>query len=102
MSEIHLNNIGTIFRFTINDSNGVYDCSSLVTKQLIFQKPNSLTNLVKNAVFYTDGTDGIIQYETVSGDLNVVGVWKVQAYLVDSDGNEYYSNIQHFNVERNL
>ena len=100
-SEVHKNDIGTIFRVTIIDENDtIVDVSSASTKRILFKKPNG-TLLEKTATFYTNGTDGIIQYITITGDLDTVGVWQLQAYVVLS-GNQYRSNITTFKVYRNL
>jgi hypothetical protein len=101
VDEVHLNDVGTIFRMTLVDSDGAaVDLSSSTQKQLIFQKPSGAT-LTKTAVFYTDGTDGKIQYTTQSGDLDELGEWKWQAYIVNPVGS-WRSNIDKFRVYGNI
>lgn len=80
-NEIHLDDIGTIFRLTITDETGApVDVSSATVKKIYLRKP-SAELLEKTAVFMTDGTDGVIQYVAVSGDLDEIGEWTIQAYV---------------------
>lgn len=98
---IHQNDIGTVFKLTIKDSNGnVVDISSASVKQVVFKKPD-LTTVTKNCNFLTDGTDGIVTYTVASGDLDVAGIWMLQTYVVIS-GDEFRSNIISFKVHRNI
>lgn len=98
--EIRMEDIGTKFKITVKDGSSVVDISGATTKQLIFKKPGG-TKLTKTAVFFTDGTDGIITYDTLSGDLDEDGMWKVQGYVVLSSGT-YHTDIHRFKVHRNL
>lgn len=99
-NEIHVGDIGTRFIVTVKDGDDIIDISSATTKNLIFRKPDG-TLLTKAASFYTDGTDGILTYSTVSGDLEDDGFWKLQGYLVITGGT-WYTDIHDFNVHRNL
>lgn len=100
-SEIHVGDVGTAIRATIKDEDDVVvDVSAATTKQLIFEK-SDCTEVTKTATFYTDGTDGIIQYVTESGFLTVAGVWRVQAYIV-LPGGEWKSDIYEFRVHKNI
>ena len=99
-NEIHVGDVGTIFRVTIKDDATVVNVSSATTKQLIFSKPDG-TNLVKTAEFYTTGVDGIIQYTTVSGDLDTEGQWRIQAYVIMPAGS-WKSDVAKFVVYTNL
>jgi hypothetical protein len=83
---IHNADIGTIFRLTITDTDeAVIDVSSASVKYLYFQKPDG-TKIKRTATFYTDGSDGIIQYTSISGDIDQTGLWQVQGYVETSDG----------------
>jgi len=99
-NEIHEGDIGTLFKATFKDGTTVVDISTATTKQLIFKKPSG-SELEKDASFYTDGTDGILTYTTVSGDLDEIGTWKVQGYVVLVSGS-WKSDIHTFKVYRNL
>lgn len=100
-AEIHVGDIGTQFKVTITDSSNVArDISDATTKQLILKAP-SASKKTKNAGFFTDGSDGIILYTTVSGDLDECGTWKIQGYVITPSG-EWHTEYESFRVERNL
>jgi hypothetical protein len=99
-NEIHINDIGTVFTITVKDGSSVVDISSASTKQVIIKKPGG-TKLTKDSAFVTDGTDGQMKYTIVSGDLDETGTYKLQGYLIISDGT-FYTDITSFKVYRNL
>jgi hypothetical protein len=101
MSEsIRVGDKGTEFRAIITDEGVVVDISSAVVLQLIFKKPSG-ARLVVNAELYTDGVDGTIYYNTVEGDIDEPGIWKLQSYVeIGSAG--YSSTVGSFKVECNL
>lgn len=100
LDEIHVGDIGTILRVTITDDDTAVDISTATTKTIFLKKPDD-TKLTKTAVFYSDGSDGIIQYVTIDGDLDAAGWWKIQAY-VKMGTNEWYTNWEAFEVHDNL
>ena len=105
VEELHVGDIGTVVRATINDTDSagvasVFNASGALTKQLIFRKPDG-TKLIKDASYTTDGIDGKIQYTTISGDLDTAGAWNVQAYIVTPSGT-WYSSVGSFKVYENL
>ena len=100
-NEIHRSDIGTVFKVTIQDSTSAVNVSTATTKQMVFQKPGG-SKLTKDAAFFTNGSDGIITYTTVSGDLDEEGMWKLQGYIILSGGNTFYTDIHTFKVYRNL
>ena len=102
---IHDGDIGTIFKQTIVDpekKTDLYpdgtpiDVSTASTKFIYFQKPDG-TKMKKTATFYTDGTDGIIQYIAVLSDIDQTGIWQVQGYVETSDG-KFFTEKTTFNV----
>ena len=98
---VHNADIGTIFRLTITDTAGVViDVSTASTKFIYFQKPDG-TKVKETAAFYTDGTDGIIQYTSVSGDIDQTGLWQVQGYVETSDG-KFFTQKTTFSVLNTL
>lgn len=98
--EIHVGDIGTVFRITVQESDVALDISDATTLQMLFYKPNR-TVATKTAVFTDDGTDGQIQYTTVEDDLDQSGTWKVQARITTPDG-VWSSSIGRFKVYGNL
>jgi hypothetical protein len=94
---IHNGDIGTIFRLTIVDTAGTaIDVSGASTKYIYFEAPNG-TKTRKDAVYYTDGTDGIIQYTSVDGDIGQAGNWKIQGYIEPADG-KFFTRVTSFTV----
>lgn len=99
--QIHVNDVGTEFRIAItDDDSAIVDLSSATVLQIIFKKPDS-TDLVVEANLYTDGTDGIIYYNAVEGDLDQSGLYKIQGY-VEIGAGSFYSSIGSFKVHCNL
>ena len=82
MSSVQENTIGTVFEYTVLDTDGVspLDISDATVTELVFRKPNGVT-ITKTATFVTDGTDGKIQYVTVANDLQPYGAWEIQARI---------------------
>jgi len=80
-NEVHRGDVGTVFVATIKQGSNVIDISAATTTQLLFEKPDGSV-LTKTATLTTDGTDGKLQYTTQSGDLDMSGQWRLQAYLV--------------------
>lgn len=98
--EIRVGDVGTVFSLTISDGSAAVDISSATTKQILFQKPDG-TKLTKDANFATDGSDGIITYAAIAGDLDSAGYWQIQAYIVMPAGT-WKSDINRFLVHSNL
>ena len=71
---------GTVIRVTVTEGGAAFDCSTATVKVLRFRKPDGSVASV-TASFYTNGTDGIVQYTTTTGDLDQVGKWTGQVYL---------------------
>lgn len=72
---ISINDIGTSLQVNIEENDVAVDVSSATAKQIIIEKPDG-TLLTKTAAFVNDGTDGKIQYTTVTGDIDQVGIWR--------------------------
>lgn len=100
-SNIYINDYGTNFIITIYDeSSGIVDLSSATSLLFNFVKPDS-TLITKTGSLYTDGTDGIVQYTTVSGDLDTAGNWRLQV-LTTFSSSQLHSNIYNFKVYNNI
>lgn len=101
MNEVHMGDIGTVFRVTLEDSGVALDLSAAVTKQILFEAPSGAVK-ARAATFTTDGSDGKIEYATVDeDDLDEVGQWKLQAAVSDATG-AWRSNIKKFIVHENI
>jgi hypothetical protein len=100
-AEIHLNDIGTQIRVLVADSDDVtLDISNATDLKVIFKKPSGSV-IERTASFYTDGTDGILKYVTVDGDLDEIGSWKIQVEITAPNGT-WKTNFKGFRVYRNL
>ena len=90
------NDPGAQFRLTIRNSQGTTNVSTVTAKLMTFHRPDG-SIIQREAAFYTDGSDGMICYTTLDGDLNVAGDWQVQAH-VDFGHTEFQSEIHRFTV----
>ena len=103
MATIYVHNAdeGTIFRLTITDTAGTaIDVSTASTKFIYFKDPSG-NKVQKSAAFYTDGSDGIIQYTTQAGDIDEEGTWQVQGYVETSLG-KFFTEKSSFKVYSNI
>jgi len=100
-AEIHVNDTGTLFEIALKECSEVVDVSAADVLNLIFKLPDG-TLLTKTAIFKTDGTDGIIQYVSIDGDLNQSGKWKIQAKVSFPNETSWKSDIGSFKVFGNL
>jgi hypothetical protein len=99
-SEIHVNDVGTRFLATIKDDGVVVDISAASSITMVFKKPDDeIVN--KTGTTLTDGTDGKVYYDTLAGDLDEAGHYKLQAKVVLTSGT-YYTDIYTFQVHCNL
>ena len=97
--EIHVNDVGLVLEGTITDS-GAVDISSATLKQIWLESPSG-SSTGYSAAFKTDGTDGIMQYTTIIGDLNSAGTWKIQGKVTIS-GKTFHSDVTTFTVHESL
>ena len=105
IEEAHVSDIGTVFRVTVYDTDSAgatsaLDISAATTKQFIFGKPDGTTS-TKTATFTTDGSNGQLEYSTVSGDLDTAGTWSLQVYFATSGGS-WRTDVGTFKVYENL
>jgi hypothetical protein len=99
-NEIHVGDVGTVFQRTIMDNDVAVDVSAATVKQYIFVRPDG-SKLTVSAAFATNGTDGVLQYATVSGDLSMPGQWRLQVYL-ELPAGKWKSDVGLFDVFANL
>lgn len=79
-ADLHLNDVGTLILITIKEGSAAVDISSATVQQFDFKKKDGTTFTV-DTQFFTDGTDGVMEYITLAGDIDQVGKWSVQPYL---------------------
>lgn len=122
--EIHVNDEDTAIVLRVYDlSPNVFDPQTQKTPpvmdlsnadpgdlEMVFTKPDG-TSVTKTATFCTvspalpgqvgDGSDGLMEYRTESGFLDVPGLWRVQGLISLAPGS-WASQIVEFRVHPNL
>ena len=102
-SEIHQNDIGTRFLVTVKEDGIVASVSGAFLRQIDIRKPSgSIMN--KTASVFDDGTSvsGVMYYDSIAGDLDEVGSYKLQAKGSPSGGGTFYTDVYTFKVHCNL
>ncbi len=100
--EIHVGDVGIAFRLQARDEGDrVVDVSGASLRRMLFQRPDGGGTLTKAASLTNDGTDGLFQYVSASGDLDVPGGWKYQGYL-EMSGGSWHTDVHKFKVLPNL
>ncbi len=98
-NEIHKNDIGTKFQVTVYDGSSIVDVSG-GSKSIIFKKPSS-TSVTQTAAD-EDASNGVISYTTVSGDLDEIGTWRIQAEITTAGGSVFRTDVSTFKVYDNI
>lgn len=99
---LRLGDVGTLIEVIVLDKDGVVDLSFSPTKEFYFGRPGS-GFFVRPAQFVTDGTDGRLVYALAAGDLDEVGVWRLQARVVlPTFPGDFRTEIGEFCVEPNI
>lgn len=78
----------------------IADISNATVKNIIIEKPDD-SILTKTGIFSTDGKDGLLYCRTITGDIDLPGVYNVQAYI-ESPDFEGYSTPVSFTAYANL
>jgi hypothetical protein len=101
-SEIHVDDIGTRFQVTIKDDGAVVDLSAASSLVISFRKPSD-TVLNRSGSTLSDGSvvSGVMYYDSVVGDLDQIGNYKLQGKVALASGT-FYTDIQTFKVHCNL
>src|SRR5688572_23744786 len=92
--------IGLVITLTITEDDVAVNIASATTKQIKIRKPDG-TLMTKTAAFTTNGSDGKVTYTTVADDIDLVGEYKAQAYVIMT-GFTGHSTIVLFDAQRNL
>ena len=102
-SEIHQNDIGTRFLITVKDDGELVNISGVggsTIHQISFRKPSD-TVVNRNATLQDFGISGVMFYDSIAGDLDEAGLYKLQAKVVLPSGT-YYTDIYSFKVHSNI
>ena len=102
-SEIHVNDIGTRFLVTVKDGADAVDISSATSLDINFRKPDdSILNRTGSLLDDGSAVSGVMYYDTVAGDMDSAGNWKLQGKITLSSTGVFYTDIHTFKVYRNL
>jgi len=100
--ELHVGDIGTEMRAAVQDGGVAVNLSSATVKQFKLSKPNGDV-ITRDASFVNaPGTDGLLKYVTVLGDLDLAGVWSWQVYIELSGGAKWHTDKVSFTVYSTL
>jgi len=94
-SEIHKDDIGTRFLITVKDDGDLVNISGVgggSIHQVSFRKPSDAI-VERNATLQDYGVSGVMFYDSVAGDLDEAGVYKLQAKVIIPSGTKVHSNI---------
>ena len=102
-SEIHKDDVGTRFLITVKDDGNLVNISGVSggsIHQVSFRKPSD-TIIERNATLQDYGISGVMFYDSVAGDLDEAGVYKLQAKVIVPSGT-YYTDLYTFKVHSNI
>jgi len=91
--KIYVGDIGTQLRTTLNE-----DLTGYSLIQYKIQKPSG--TIVTKTCSVEDVLNGIVYYNTIDGDLDEVGFYKIQTDINFANGNHNESVTQTFYVEK--
>jgi len=99
--ELHVNDEGTMFIFTVVEDGEPLDISSATTKDIILARKDKSYFTVDGS-FLTSGSDGKLYYITEDDPaIDMKGDWKAQLYL-EMPGGKWHTSIAQFSVGENL
>ena len=106
MADIHKNDIGMMFKLTVKDQDGhIVPLDNTYAINVVFSLPDK-SSMTKTALLFSDGSDGIVKYVTVAGDLSQSGRWQLQAIVTKMSGpsilTQFHSDPFKFKVAANL
>lgn len=101
MTTIHVGDIGTILRVEVVDSGSVaIPVTEASAMQILLQDPNGIKKQLV-ASFFSDGADGLIEAATLSGTIDVSGVWQMQGHVTFPSGS-FHTAVTNFTVASSL
>ena len=102
-SEIHKDDVGTRFLITIKDDGNLVNISGVdgsSVHQINIRKPSDVV-INRNATLQDFGISGVMFYDTIAGDLDEAGFYKLQAKVVIPSGT-YFTDVYTFKVHSNI
>lgn len=94
--DIQVDDFGWIGKLALKQKGVIVDISSYSTLRFLFQDPSGTVE-TKVVAFETDGTDGVLEYTIVDGDIDQIGYWEVRAQILKTNV-ELTSEAHGFNV----
>ena len=76
----------------------VVNLANFATRQMILQKPDK-SEVTVTAALFSDGTDGIMYYDSLSATFDQVGTWKRCSKITDVSTNAFKGSWIEFEVE---
>jgi hypothetical protein len=103
MTSLQKGSIGVKIQIQFVDDAGTpINVSSGLTKRIYYRKPDGSTGYWA-AAFTTDGTDGKVEYTTVSAnDIDVINQWGLQGYYTTAGGGVFYTEPAELTVKANI
>tara|TARA_Y100000004_G_C8856006_1_gene386857 strand:- start:57 stop:371 length:315 start_codon:yes stop_codon:yes gene_type:complete len=102
-SEIHKDDVGTRFLITVKDDGNLVNISGVdgsSVHQINIRKPSDVV-INRNATLQDFGISGVMFYDTIAGDLDEAGFYKLQAKVVIPSGT-YFTDVYTFKVHSNI
>lgn len=99
-SNIHANDVGTKLSIKVVDEGEIVNLANATTLAIMIRKPNGLV-LTFAGQLETDGTDGIMYYITIPGDIDEAGNYKIQGRVTLPNGI-FYTSVGTFMVHCNI
>ena len=101
-SEIHQDDVGTRFLMTVKDGSDLVNISGATSLRVDIRKPSD-TLINRLASRFDDGSSisGVMYYDTVVGDIDEVGNYKLQGVVTLPSGT-YHTDIHTFKAHCNL
>lgn len=85
---LSISDLGTSLQITVKEDDAIVDISTATATDIILRKPDG-TEVEKTGSLLTDGTDGIVAYSTLSGDIDQKGIWSYRAKITFSATQVY-------------
>jgi len=91
--EVHIEDTGTVIRYTITDDDVIVDIGPTLSRDLVIQNASPGTRQVIAGSLFTDGTDGIVEFTSVAGTWDTAGISKEQVFLEFSATEAWHTDI---------
>lgn len=79
------------------DTNAAADLSGYTSSQLVILRDPDGNEASKSAAFGSDGSDGVVEYTLVDGDIDEEGGWRARVLVTSADA-KLTSVWHHFTV----